>query len=262
MKQLILFCCLPFCAAGQYSSGVLSPTVYSVLAYSNQAPALSLTGNQASMARAEKFTAGIYGERPYMLPELSTYSAAFVFPTKMGVFGGNLAYSGAAPHTSHSLGFGYARKLGKTFIGVQFHWMGTQIQGYEKSSNIAADLAMQYKVSEQFIVGFQIGNASGFNKGKEYSNQTIYRMGGGYQISEQCYLGVEYVSRAEQSSYLQTALQYNFLDIFYAWVGYVSGNGSAMGGAGVQKGKIRLDINVSHHPYLGLTPGIGISKPL
>lgn len=260
MRYLIFLCLFPCCSNAQ--SLLTTPSTFGVLSYSKNVHPLSIASNQAGMARAEKFIAGVYGERPFMLEELSGYTAATVIPTSKGAFGGTLSFSGASPYTTYSVGLGYARKLGRTFVGLQFHYHGIRIDGYESSGYLSGDLSFQYKVSEPFIVGFQIGNAGSMNTGKSYEQQTVYRMGGGYQITEQCYIGVEMVSRGEQSSYLQTAISYNFLDHFHAWLGYVSGNGSAIGGAGIQKKSFRLDINVSYHPYLGISPGVGISKVL
>ncbi len=49
--------------------------------------AFSFSANQASLANINAVSGGIYGERRFLLEELSLYQAAFALPTGSGNFG-------------------------------------------------------------------------------------------------------------------------------------------------------------------------------
>lgn len=261
MKYLILLICLYSTAlhAQPHSATTIQPT-YSSLAYQQHIPALSFTANQASMARVTKTIAGMYAEQRYMLPELTGYAAAVVVPTHMGVFGGSAYYSGSATYQNIAMGVAYARSLGKTHVGIQFNYLSERIAGYKPSSIISADVALQYAVNKQLIVGVQVSQMGAVALSKSTSSFPLYRLGAGYQASEDCYVGVEMVRNGIQSTFMQSVIRYCFMEKFHAWAGYSSGNGTGLGGAGITKGNLRIDLNVSYHPFLGLSPGIGISK--
>ncbi|MBX2939639.1 MAG: hypothetical protein KF880_06140 [Ferruginibacter sp.] len=261
MKTFLLIICL--CAArvhGQTQHAIFVQPAYSTLSYRQHIPALSFSANQAAMARVTQPIAGVYGEQRYMLQELGVYSAAAIVPTRKGVFGGSVFYSGSQAYHTQGLGVAYAHSLGKTHAGIQFHYIGNKVGGYENNAVMGAEVALQYEVSQQFIIGFQVSHEGMFSMGKPTRTTPLYRMGGGYQVSEDCFIGVEMIRNNLQSAYMQSVLHYSFMNAFHAWAGYSSGNGSASGGAGYTKGKLRVDVNVSYHPFLGITPGVGISK--
>ena len=82
-------------------------------------------------------SAGVYGERRFLLNELSLYQLAIAVPTKSGNFGIKAGYFGFSDYNESQMGLAYARKLGsKVDIGVQFNYNGIQISGYGNSSAI------------------------------------------------------------------------------------------------------------------------------
>jgi hypothetical protein len=53
----------------------------------NHVDVFSFTNNQASLAQIKNASAGVYGERRFMLDELSLYQLAIAVPTNSGNFG-------------------------------------------------------------------------------------------------------------------------------------------------------------------------------
>lgn len=259
---LFIFLLGTVCVHGQSHHAVFVPQAYSTLSYQQQIPALSYPANQAALARVHEPIAGVYGEQRFMLKELGIYVASAILPTTKGSFGASVYYSGSQLFRTQGLGLAYARSLGRTYAGVQFHYIGNRVADYERSAWMGAEFALQYEVSKSLIVGFQVSQEGLWAKEKSTRKTPVYRMGGGYQVSDDCFIGVEMIRNNLQSAYMQSVLHYSFLNAFHAWVGYSSGNGSASGGAGYTKGKVRVDLNVSYHPFLGITPGVGISKTM
>src|SRR5262245_53110885 len=94
----------------------------------NHVDVFSFTSNQASLAQIKAASAGVYGERRFMLSELSDYVAALTLPTRSGNFGLKGAYSGYNNYNETQVGLAYARKLGKKAdLGVQFNYNGMTI---------------------------------------------------------------------------------------------------------------------------------------
>ena len=73
-------------------------------------------------------SAGVYGERRFLLDELSLYQLAIAVPTNSGNFGVKAGYYGFSDYNESQMGLAYARKLGsKVDIGVQFNYNGIRL---------------------------------------------------------------------------------------------------------------------------------------
>ena len=90
-------------------------------------------------------SAGVYGERRFMLDELSLYQLAIAVPTNSGNFGVKAGYFGFSDYNESQMGLAYARKLGsKVDIGVQFNYNGIQVSGYGNSSAINFEIGTDF----------------------------------------------------------------------------------------------------------------------
>ena len=107
-------------------------------AYSNHhLDVFSFESNQATLAKLNHASAGIYGEKRFFLKELSFYDVAAVIPTRSGNFGLDARYYGFADYNETQLGLAYGRNLGSQIdVGVQFNYYGVRVAGYGNASTI------------------------------------------------------------------------------------------------------------------------------
>jgi len=91
----------------------------------------SFTVNQAALAQLKNSSAGVYGERRFLLSELNNYAVVIGLPTAAGNLGVKADYYGFSDYNETQLGIAYGRKLGeKVDIGAQFNYQGIRIAGY------------------------------------------------------------------------------------------------------------------------------------
>src|SRR5260221_1002654 len=82
-----------FFSIGQMIHRPVAANYTSIGAYSTtHSDLFSFTANQASLARFKNISAGVYGERRFMLNELGLYKVAFALPTRSVNFGLNTGY--------------------------------------------------------------------------------------------------------------------------------------------------------------------------
>ena len=60
----------------------------------HQGDVFSFVNNQAALAQIKNASAGVYGEKRFMMAATSMYSAAVAIPSHRGNFGMNLVYAG------------------------------------------------------------------------------------------------------------------------------------------------------------------------
>jgi hypothetical protein len=229
-------------------------------AYSTkQADAFSFTSNQASLAQIKTTHIGVAGEQRFLLKELGNYNAAAAIHTNLGNFGVQLGYTGFSSASEQKFGLAYARKLGKAIdLGVQFNYLGLNVPSYFNASAINAEIGVIAHVSEQFNVGVHVYNPVGasFSKINNEKVAAAYKLGLGYDASENFFCSAEIVKEENLPVAVTGALQYQFKKQFFARGGFRSDNSTGFAGIGFVTKGLRIDIASSFHPQLGISPGI------
>ena len=219
----------------------------------------SFTNNQASLAQMKSASAGVYGERRFMLNELSLYQLAIAVPTNSGNFGFKAGYFGFSDYNESQMGLAYARKLGnKVDVGVQFNYNGIQVSGYGNSSAINFEIGTVFHLTDRLNAGVHAYNPVGGKYGKDSEEKlaSIYTVGLGYEASDKFFVSAEIEKEENQTVNVNAGMQYKFLPQFMIRAGIVTNTSVLYGGASLFLKTFRLDVAASYHPQLGVTPGL------
>jgi hypothetical protein len=229
-------------------------------AYSlHHADVFSFTSNQASLAQLKSFSAGIYGERRFLLAELNNYIAALALETSSGNFGLKTNYYGFSDYNETQIGFAYARQLGKRVdLGVQFNYNGVSIAGYGNDAAIGFEIGSIFHLSEKLHGGIQVTNPVGgkFGKNQEEKLPAVYAFGLGYEASKKFFVSAEIVKEENQALDVEAGLQYIIVPQLLARAGVSTATSSEWVGVGLQLKSFRVDVTASYHQQLGFTPGL------
>ena len=229
-------------------------------AYSlNHVDVFSFTSNQASLAQLKNISAGVYGERRFLLSELNTYTAAIGLPTSTGNFGVKANYSGFSDYNETQLGLAYGRKLGsKVDIGAQFNYNAIRIAGYGNASAISFELGTILHVTERLHAGVHVNNPVGgkFGKDQQEKLSSVYSFGLGYDASEKFFVSAEIEKEEDQPVNVNAGMQYKFLPQLLARIGISSATSTGWLGLGLTLKSFRIDVTAGYHPQLGVTPGV------
>lgn len=257
--SLLLIICGKFCFAQTFRTPVTSAYT-SMGAYGVQrTDAFSFMANQAALANSNRFMAGLFGERRFLLNELAIYQAAIVMPTKAGSFGFNGNYFGYADCQEMQAGLAYGRKItDKVSAGVQFNYLSLNTNGYGNTGVVNVEAGVLFQVTPQLIFGLHSYNPNSVSIGKDDEERlpSIYTVSLGYETSDKFFAGLEIKKQEDLPVSVNVGLQYQFDQQFFARVGMTSGNSVFYVGAGVQLRDFRLDATASVHPHLGVTPGL------
>jgi hypothetical protein len=265
IKPVIFFLLMlwSFVLRGQTLRSPIAAPYLGTGAYSvNHVDVFSFTSNQAALAQVNHAAVGIYGERRFLLSELSNYRASVAITSPSGNFGLQGGYFGFADYNESQLALAYARKLGtKMDVGVQFNYNGIKAAGYGKASAISFDAGTIFHVTDKLHTGFHVNNPVGgtFGKNADEKLPSIYTVGFGYDASKQFFFTAEIIKQEDQEVNVNAALQYKFVPQLLARLGISSATSSVWFGLGLLFHSFRLDIAASYHPQLGITPGLLIA---
>ena len=229
-------------------------------AYSiNHADVFSFISNQASLAQLKNAASGIYGERKFLLTELSHYTVVFGLPTRSGNFGFKGDYYGFSKYNETQLALAYGRKLSdKIDLGAQFNYNGIRAAGYGNAAAISVEIGAILHLTDKFHTGLHINNPVGgrFGKGLEEKLSSFYTFGMGYEASDKFFVSAEIIKEEDQPVNLNTGIQYKFLSQLLARIGISTAASTGWLGVGFSWRLLRLDLTAAYHPQLGITPGL------
>jgi len=202
---------------------------------------------------------GVFGEKRFLLDELSNYTAAIGLPTKSGNFGIKGGYYGFSDYNETQVGLAYARKLGnKVDIGAQFNYNGISMAGYGNDAAVSFEIGTILHPTEKLHAGVHINNPVGgkFGKAQDEKLASVYSFGLGYEPSEKFFISTEIVKEEGQAVDVNAGIQYKFLPIIMARAGMSTNTSTAWLGIGLSLKSFRIDVTSAYHPQLGITPGV------
>ncbi len=263
MKKILLFFAFVFILNGVNAQSLRKPIAASYIglgAYSiNHVDVFSFTANQAALAQIKNSALGVYGERRFLLSTTDLYSAVVALPTRQGNFGLQADYFGYKNYNESQLGIAYARSLGsKLDIGIKFNYYSFRIPGYQNPSAINFEMGAIAHLTDKLNAGIHFYNPVGGKLSKTDNEKlgSVYKFGLGYEASENFIVSAEIVKQEDIPINVNAGVQYNFAKQFFARAGIASENSSPYAGAGISWNNLRLDMSVSYHQQLGISPGL------
>jgi len=261
---LILFFSIPIWANWKvFSQTVRRPVsaIYTGLgAYSvGHADVFSFTSNQAALAQLKNTSAAVFGERRFMLEEMSLFQAAVGLLTSSGNFGLKAGYFGFSDYNETQLGFAYARSLGsKIDLGVQFNYNAIRINSYGNASAINFEIGTILHLTDKLHAGVHAYNPVGGKLGKNEEEKlaSVFTVGMGYEASEKFFVSAEVEKEENQPVNVNAGMQYKFLQQLMARTGIATSTSNVYFGTGFFFNSFRLDAVISYHPQLGISPGL------
>ena len=257
---ILLFLSIHLIINGQTVRRPVAAVYTGLGAYSNNhIDVFSFSNNQASLAQMKNASVGAYGERRFMLNELSLYQLAIAVPTTSGNFGVHAGYFGFSDYNESQMGLAYARKLGsKVDIGVQFNYNDIRASGYGNSSAINFEIGTVFHLTDKLNAGVHAYNPVGGKFGKNSNEKlaSVYTIGLGYEASSKFLMSAEIEKEENQPVSINAGMQYKFLPQFMIRAGIVTNTSVLYGGASLFLNTFRLDVVASYHPKLGVTPGL------
>lgn len=260
LPVIIMFLVLYVHAEGQVVRQPLSIHYAALAAYSkNFSDLFSATTNQASLASLKSGAFAVYGERRFMLNELTGYTSIVAVPTSSGSIGLQADYFGSSYFNQSQLGLIYARKISSQVdVGVKFNYHMVKVPGYGTASAVNFEAGALFHLTDKLHTGIHVYNPAGSKLGKTGLEKlaSVYRFGLGYEASERLFLSTEIIKHEDEAVGVNAGLQYKLHTRIFIQTGISTGSNNSYVGVGVNVGFGRIDVNTAYHPQLGFTPGI------
>lgn len=262
MKTLVFFLALLFerLHAQAIHSLPAEPFLHSGVYSIRFSDPFSFTANAAALAFYDRAGAGVFGQKKFLVKELSLLQAAAYTPVSFGALGICTEYFGNAAYNETELGMAYGKKLGSMAIGCRFNYRNIRVAGYGNSAAFYADVATLWKSSDKLMLGVGIRNINRARIGSrgEELLPVVFSMGCGCEISEQLSIAAEIRKEENSPVDFRPVLHYYPAPNFFLRAGLASGIASPWVSAGWRRKNFRIDIAASYHLVLGISPGLSL----
>lgn len=191
-----------------------------------------------------------------MLAELQFFSAAAAWKFASGRCGIMIDHHGFNGYRNAGIGAAYARELGGVSLGLMFTYFSERAPETSAASIIAAHAGMLVSITPRLNFGWQIDNFPAAKTGNSGPVLPVFRGGLGFMASKECLIGFEVLKQQNFPVNIHTGFSYRYKGHFFIRGGIQSATGSFYAGGGWMIRKLQLHLSVSHHPYLGFSPGI------
>lgn len=222
----------------------------------------SIHNNQAGMAFYNRPVAAFYYENSFLLKELGYQAAAFTLPTRYGVFGGNVAYTGDAVYNEANAGIAYSRAFGNHFAaGIQLDYLHTGLSNEYGSSGLATfEAGILAKLTSNLTFGAHVFNPLSRKVSAHCDERipAIMRAGFTYTFSEALLLSAEVSKNSLQPIQFMAGTEYRFFKKGFARIGLATNPFKYTFGFGLEIKNFTFDISSSIHEVLGYSPQVSL----
>lgn len=221
----------------------------------------SILNNQAAMAFQKVISFSLYSEQRYLQSELGYYAGGFTLPTKSGVFGLAINYTGFDLYNEKKIGLAYALMFSPKVLGsIQLDYLSTSISEYGTSSAFTAELGLLLKISDQLSAGAHVFNPypikSGFGDEKI---PTVFQLGLSYEAGKKILLITEAEKDIDNPARFKAGVEYKIVDALHLRGGIATHPSQYSLGVGINVQQLKIDFAASYHQVLGLTPAVSLN---
>jgi hypothetical protein len=242
--------------AEQWMLGGSSATVSNVFAANN---------NPAAVTQITAFQAGLYSEQRFAESHLQTADVCAVVPTKYVHVGASVNYFGYAVFNQQRIAVDLAKKLSNTFsLGVQLNYVSTYIQDYGTTGSPVLGLGIYAQPLPKVSLGFVLFKPAQATYGKNTTDRipTYARLGLVYTMTEKIRMVAEADQQLDQKLICRAGIYYKVHDNIHLALGASTNPTYITCGTAILVKKMKVDLAMSIHETLGITPHLGLVFPL
>ncbi len=227
--------------------------------------AYGVFNNAASLAWIEKPTFVISSSNRFFLKELAGAGAGFALPSKYGVFGLNINYSGFNNFNRKLVGLSYTQKINNNIaLAVKADYLQTSIAEYGNHNTLTADVGVCIKVIKELSVGVNVFNPF-MVSGGYYADEKIpteFSLGMNYQLSDRVLMIAEESKEMNTPSRFHGGIEYKPGNKIFIRGGISTQPFEYAFGAGFILKSFSVDIASAYHSQLGYSPSLSLKYVL
>ncbi|WP_139125806.1 PorV/PorQ family protein [Arcticibacter eurypsychrophilus] len=222
----------------------------------------SIQSNQAGLASLHKPIAAISYLSSIQGTEISTQSIVFAYPYRHQTFGWSMQSFGFSAYKERRFGFAYACNFNDVlYASLNFNYHQLSIAGYGNAGTYSLEAGLQFKPSENLIIGAHVVNpsASSYDTSVDDVLPVFAEAGSSYMFSDKVLISTALVVSSKRIADFRTGLEYSVIPQLAFRGGISTRPFKQYAGFGYAIDHLCIDGAISSHPALGYSPQISLA---
>lgn len=221
---------------------------------------VSLFNNQAGLVDVQTLSAIVASEWRFGVKDLKPIAFGLVLPAKSGVFGFTLNHFSFDNTREDVLGVAFAKKMSpKLNASLRLNATNYSVDEYGSTLLLSFELGMNYSIFEQIKIGFHVKNPIQQKLNETDFTPSVFRLGVAYQVNEAVNLTLETAKDNFNPADFRLGLNYKVAPNFTVRGGFgTAPTRFAFGLSYFLSEKFAIDLGLSSHSALGLTPSVSL----
>jgi hypothetical protein len=233
--------------------GMASPVFFP--AADKRADVFSVTINPALASIKEKYSLGIYGEKPLLIRDFNAIALALLVPVKTARVFAVLNRAGIEHYNVSMIRFGLSRELGIARIGIGGSYRSVNLKGYGRTSNISLEVGANVTLTQEVMALFHINGISSGSKDAIEDLQAMTLCGGMiYTVSDEVAIGMNWTKTRGSPGYVHLNTKYFPATTISINIGYLSNINCIYVGASYRRGKFLIGFTARYQQVFGFIP--------
>lgn len=222
----------------------------------------SLQSNQAGLASLSKPIAAISYLNTIQGTEISTQSVVFAYPYRHQTFGWSMQSFGFSAYKERRFGLAYARNFNDViYASLNFNYHQMIIPAYGNAGTYSIEAGIQFKPSENLIIGTHIVNPSSsiYDTAVGAVLPVFVEAGSSYVFSDKVLISTALVVSSKRMAGFRTGIEYSVVPQLAFRGGISTHPFKHYAGFGYIINHLCIDGALSSHAALGYSPQISIA---
>ena len=220
--------------------------------------------NCSGLAQIRQTSLNLFYSRPFGMKELSFGSMAAVLPTIVGHFGAGIVSYGNEIYREQTVMFAFSRSVRKKlYLGINFHYMKLQINGYGSNFSYSFDFGLLVKITENCKWGFTATNLNRAEIGAA-QEQLPQSFSSGFSLSPVAglILNMDIFKDIDFPAEFRAGIEYLIFNRIALRTGITTQPDNFCAGLGMMFSHFQIEYAMTTHADLGLTHQFGIQLQL
>lgn len=221
----------------------------------------SLQQNPAGTAGIEKPIFAIGYAQHFSGTELNTQTAIFAFPLKQNVFGLSFQRYGFSEYMEQRAGIAYSRRFGNSvFMAIGFNYHHIEILKYGSAQAFSVEAGIQYSVTDKLWIGSHISNPnrSRYNDLAGSDIPVTLSFGASFRFTDKVLIISDIQKVLGAATDVKLGLEYKLISWFSLRCGVSANPFKQYAGFGLNSQRLCVEVAVSSHPNLGISPQLAL----
>lgn len=218
--------------------------------------------NRAALADHPCVQVGLYYDNRFMMSEMATKAFAFEVPAWKGAFAFSFCHFGFNDYNDQSIGISFGRSFGPfVAAGIGFNAITNNVAGdYLRRNGFTFSAGLLIRLNNEWMVGAYADNPTSWKLSGMSEERIPSRIVTGlmWRVSELFSSTAEVVKVSGMSTEVHVGWEYQLLKEIYVRGGLSTGPSLYTFGAGLNMGRLQIDVSSSVHTVLGYSPQLSL----